>query len=348
MHAVVPRSSSCSDDSGSLTMNVAPWPSPRLLAWIDAAVQLDQLLGDRQPEPEPAVAPAASSCPSARSARTRAAGSWRDADAGVAHAELDVRVHALQEHLDRAALRRELDRRWSAGSRRPAAAGRDRRRRSRRAGRGCSPAARPWPAPRARRTRSRPCTISSSDTCCTSSRNLPGHDAAQVEQVVDELRLRARVALDDFDAALQLRRLRASARMRSSCVQPRMAFSGVRSSCESVARNSSFMRAARCAAMRALRSASSISSRCAPLASSASARLRSVRSRVTLAKPRSRPVVVAQRGDDDVGPEARAVLAHAPAFVLEAALRRARPAARARASRSRRPPADRTARSAGR
>src|SRR6185503_10012561 len=30
------------------------------------------------------------------------------------------------------------------------------------------------------------------------------------------------------------------------------------------------------------------------------------------------PVVAVDRGDDDVGPEIRAVLAHAPAFVLEA------------------------------
>ena len=59
-------------------------------------------------------------------------------------------------------------------------------------------------------------------------------------------------------ARAELRRLGRASRLRSSCVQPRMAFSGVRSSCDSVARNSSLMRAVRCASMRALRSASSI------------------------------------------------------------------------------------------
>ena len=99
---------------------------------------------------------------------------------------------------------------------------------------------------------------------------------------------------------------------------------------------------ARCARPRASRRARR---RCA---SSASARLRSVRSRVTLAKPTQPARVVAQRRDRDVGPEARAVLAHAPAFVDEAALCGGDLAARARASRCRTPPADRTSRSAGR
>ncbi len=54
--------------------------------------------------------------------------------------------------------------------------------------------------------------------------------------------------------------------------------------------------------------------------SACSAARRSVRSRVTLPKPRSSPLVVVERGDDDVGPEAGAVLADAPALVLEAAL----------------------------
>ena len=50
------------------------------------------------------------------------------------------------------------------------------------------------------------------------------------------------------------------------------------------------------------------------------ASLRSVRSRVILAKPTVSPVVVADRVDHDVGPEPAAVLAHAPALGLEAAL----------------------------
>ena len=39
-----------------------------------------------------------------------------------------------------------------------------------------------------------------------------------------------------------------------------------------------------------------------------------------LAEAAQRPRVVAQRGDDDVGPETRPVLAQAPAFVFEASL----------------------------
>ena len=45
-------------------------------------------------------------------------------------------------------------------------------------------------------------------------------------------------------------------------------------------------------------------------------------SRVILAKPISSPSIVADRVDDDAGPEARAVLAHAPAFGLEPSLAR--------------------------
>ena len=73
---------------------------------------------------------------------------------------------------------------------------------------------------------------------------MPGHDAAHVEQVVDQLHLRARVALDDLEAALEVRGLGAAPRLRSIWVQPRIALSGVRSSCESVARNSSLIRVA--------------------------------------------------------------------------------------------------------
>ena len=41
--------------SGSCTVNVAPRPSPALCARTRAAVQLDQVLDDRQPEPQAAV-----------------------------------------------------------------------------------------------------------------------------------------------------------------------------------------------------------------------------------------------------------------------------------------------------
>ena len=66
--------------------------------------------------------------------------------------------------------------------------------------------------------------------------------------------------------------------------------------------------------------------------SASSLRLRSVRSRVTLAKPRRAAVGAAQRGDHDVGPEAGAVLADPPSLALHVpVLERARGAsARAR------------------
>ena len=65
-------------------------------------------------------------------------------------------------------------------------------------------------------------------------------------------------------------------------------------------------------------------------------------------KPEQLPARVAHRGDDDVGPEPAAVLADAPAFVLEAAELGAPFPAPAPASRPRGPPRDRTSRSAGR
>src|SRR3954454_11923535 len=53
-----------------------------------------------------------------------------------------------------------------------------------------------------------------------------------------------------------------------------------------------------------------------------SASRRSLRSRVTLPKPTRGAAGVPQRGDDDAGPEGPAVLAHAPALLLEAAVAR--------------------------
>ena len=74
-----------------------------------AAVQLDEALHDRQPEAEAAVL--------ARRRRValpepleQVRNELRlDADAGVGHADLDVGVHALEQDLDLAVLRRELD-----------------------------------------------------------------------------------------------------------------------------------------------------------------------------------------------------------------------------------------------
>ena len=79
---------------------------------------------------------------------------------------------------------------------------------------------------------------------------LAGDDAGDVEQVLDELRLGVGVALDDLQRPLGRRRVE-DARSRSMRAQPRIAFSGVRSSCESVARNSSFSVLAASASARA-------------------------------------------------------------------------------------------------
>ena len=72
--------------------------------------------------------------------------------------------------------------------------------------------------------------------------HLAGGDAAHVEQILDELGLRARVALDRLEPRAQLG-LACGARRRKTCDQPRIAVSGVRSSWERFARNSSLMRA---------------------------------------------------------------------------------------------------------
>ncbi len=65
---------------------------------------------------------------------------------------------------------------------------------------------------------------------------LAGHDARDVEQIVDELRLHARVALDAGQGA-EAASSPLSRPERSISTQPSIAVSGVRSSCESVARN---------------------------------------------------------------------------------------------------------------
>ena len=97
----------------------------------------------------------------------------RDADAGVADAQLDVRIHALQQHLDLAALGRELDR---VGQQVPhhllqaRGVGVDDGARPDRA----SPAGGcPWRRPPAGPSRRRPRRRRAASTCCRSSRILP-------------------------------------------------------------------------------------------------------------------------------------------------------------------------------
>ena len=72
---------------------------------------------------------------------------------------------------------------------------------------------------------------------------LAGDDARHVEQILDELRLRVGVPLDRLRARAALSR--PDGARSAACASSRAsAFSGVRSSCDSVARNSSFARLA--------------------------------------------------------------------------------------------------------
>ena len=85
---------------------------------------------------------------------------------------------------------------------------------------------------------------------------LARHDAGHVEQFVDELRLPLGAVVDRLAGALALPSV-SSRPLRSMSAQPRMALSGVRSSCDTMARNWSFSRFASSALARAARSRSS-------------------------------------------------------------------------------------------
>ena len=87
------------------------------------------------------------------------------------------------------------------------------------------------------------CTTPTSSTDFGPEVELAADDARDVEQILDEPRLRACVAIEAFERARRLLGLARDGRM--ICSQPRIALSGVRSSCDSAARNSSFNRLAR-------------------------------------------------------------------------------------------------------
>src|SRR5262245_59000625 len=75
-----------------------------------AAVKLDELLRDREPEPEAAIDSARGTVFLREPVEHLRQEGGRDPDAGIADRQLDVRVHSLQQHLDPPALERELDR----------------------------------------------------------------------------------------------------------------------------------------------------------------------------------------------------------------------------------------------
>ena len=97
-----------------------------------------------------------------------------------------------------------------------------------------------WRRRPARRRRSPPARRRSSDTASMFEPQLAADDARHVEQILDQPHLRRGVALDDLERmrARAHRRLRSAGSASSRCT----ALSGVRISCDSVARNSSFSR----------------------------------------------------------------------------------------------------------
>ena len=100
-------------------------------------------------------------------------------------------------------------------------------------------------------------------TGCTSSCTLPEMMRLMSSRSSMICACDARIALDRLEAASRGPGCRAGSR-RSSVAQPRIALSGVRSSCETVARNSSFSRPTRSASSRAARSALQQSLRARP------------------------------------------------------------------------------------
>ena len=80
-----------------------------------------------------------------------------------------------------------------------------------------------------------PLTISSRSTLRALEPQLARHDAGDVEQLVDELRLPLRAVEDRLGRAVA--RASGSRPRRSMSAHPRIEFSGVRSSCMTTARN---------------------------------------------------------------------------------------------------------------
>jgi hypothetical protein len=72
-------------------------------------MKLDEILDDRQPEPEAAIPARGRRIGLAESIEHAGQEFRLDAEAGVLHDDLHVRVHALQDYLDAPARRRELD-----------------------------------------------------------------------------------------------------------------------------------------------------------------------------------------------------------------------------------------------
>ena len=133
--------------------------------------------------------------------------------------------------------------------------------------------------------------------------------------------LSACVAVDHLDGPLLLGRVQGGAGLEQD-LRPAQRLRSTESavSCESVARNSSLTRVARCAAIRALRSASKISSRCCVGKLDGLDPLGRGQIAGELGVAEQSAGVVAKGGDSDIGPKRRTVLAQAPAGIDKAAL----------------------------
>ena len=201
-HLDAPRG--CTIISGSRTRNVAPWSSPALAASHGAAVHLDDVADDRQPEPEAAGL--------ARRAGLRLAEPLEHVGQEVGRMpmpvsltdDFDVRVDALQPDLDAARLRRELDGVGQQVPHAPAAGDRDRPTPDRRRG-----STMVWM--RTPLASAAGCTVATA-LSMTSGRShrlhvqpdLARDDARDVEHVLDDLGQPVGVALEGLEAARRL------------------------------------------------------------------------------------------------------------------------------------------------
>ena len=137
----------------------------------------------------------------------------------------------------------------------------------------------PWPPPPRARSRRRPPRPSARSTSRAADLDLAGDDAGVVQQVGDEPRLRLDPTVDGGQPAGQRGGVALSPAAGRMCIQPTMAVSGPRSSCETVATNSSLSWSAASARSRAACSRTSSASR------PCSTRLTSVRSSMARRMP---------------------------------------------------------------
>ena len=149
------------------------------------------------------------------------------------------------------------------------------------------------------------CTTSCMSVCAARHLELAARDAGDVEQVVDQHQLGPDVPADQLDRAAQRRR-GSSALRSSACSAITTGVSGVRSSCERMARKRSLAWLAASASARALRLSTSACTSSARLVSSACSAARAcVWSRKILSRPIGCvPSRVAHRHHHAAAPEA--------------------------------------------